>query len=132
MIDPSLDLQGALIAALRGNLGAAVGARVYDQAPASPPFPYVTLGDCQVLPDKADCIDGVEAYPVIDAWSRKGGYPEVKSIAAAIIAVLDDQPLAIEGFDVVVFELQSVQYLRDPDGLTRHASLTFRTLIQPT
>lgn len=137
MSDPSLELQAALVAALKGHVGAKVAERVYDQVPAPVPpatsatFPYVTLGDCQVLPDKAGCIDGVQVYPQIDVWSRGVGYAEVKTIVKSILLVLDDQPLAVDGFNVVLFEIQSVHYLRDPDGLTRHAALTFHGMLTP-
>lgn len=129
MSDPSLELQIALVERLKNNAGAA-GARVHDVPPPKPAYPYVTLGECQVLPDKADCIDGVEAYPVIHAWSREVGFTEVKGIAKAIVATLDDQPLQVAGYTVVVFEFASVHYIRDPDGETSHAAITFRSLIQ--
>jgi hypothetical protein len=133
MSEPSLPLQDAIVAALKNAAGVAalVSARIYDQVPPNPTFPYLSLGDVQVLPDKADCIDGVEIFPQIDAWSRTVGYTEVKSIGAAIIAALDDVSLIVSGHTVVVFEIESVHYLRDPDGLTRHAALTFRGLLQP-
>jgi hypothetical protein len=137
MSDPSLELQAALISALKNNIGAAVGARVYDQVPGpvapatTAQFPYVTLGDCQVLPDKADCIDGVEVYPQIDVWSRAVGYPETKTITKAVLARLDDQAIVVSGFHVVVFQFQSVHHLRDPDGLTHHTAITFRGLLTP-
>lgn len=132
MSDPSLPLQDALIRALRapGVLPAVIGARVYDQVPSTPTYPLVSLGDGQVLPDKAECIDGVEVFLQIDVWSRKVGYAETKEIAAAVIDALDDQALTVTGFDVIVFELSGVQYMRDPDGLTRHAAITFRSLIE--
>lgn len=132
MSDPSLELQATLVAALKGVSPQISGGRIYDEPPNSPTFPYVTLGDCQVLPDKAGCIDGTEVYPVIDVWSRAVGYPEAKGIVKQILAVLDDQALVIAGFTAVIFEVQSVNYLRDPDGLTRHASITFHGLIQPS
>lgn len=132
MSDPSLPLQDALIKALRapGVLPAAIGERVYDQVPSTPTYPLVSLGDGLVLPDKAECIDGVEVFLQIDVWSRKVGYAETKQIAAAVIDALDDQALTVTGFDVIVFELSGVQYMRDPDGLTRHAAITFRSLIE--
>lgn len=133
MSDPSLELQGALVAALKatGALPAVAGGRVYDQAPTNAVFPYLTLGDCQVLPDKAGCIDGAEVYPQIDVWSRAVGYPETKTITKAVLAALDDQAIVVAGFNVVVFQVQSVQYLRDPDGLTRHAAITFHGILTP-
>jgi hypothetical protein len=129
MSDPSLELQAALVAALKA-IPIADG-RIYDAVPTSATFPYVSLGDCQVLPDKADCLDGVEVYPQIDVWSRSVGYPEVKTITKAVLAALDDQPISVDGFNVVVFEVQDVRYLRDPDGLSRHAAITFHGILTP-
>lgn len=132
MSDPSYALQVALVAALKaaGVLPVVVGGRVYDSVPPGATFPYVTLGDCQVLPDKAECVDGVEVSVQVDAWSRAVGYGEAKTIGAAIVAALDDRPLTVDGFNVTVFELESARYLRDPDGLSRHGVITFRGLLE--
>lgn len=131
MSDPSLPLQDALIKALRADgVLPAVDKRVYDQPPSSAVYPYVSLGDDQVLPDKAGCVDGVEIFLQVDVWSRKQGYAEAKQIGAAIIAALDDQPLEVDGFNVTVLELSAAQYLRDPDGQTRHGAITFRALLE--
>lgn len=130
MSDPSLELQAAIIEVLTGKT--AVEDRVFDEPQVNPVFPYITLGECQVLPDKADCIDGVVAYPVVDIWSQEKGFVELKAITKAVLALLDDQPLSVPGFSVVVFEFESLNYLRDPDGLTRHAAITFRALVQPS
>lgn len=134
MSDPSLEMQAAIVAALKqgGALPTEVGDRVFDKVPAGAAFPYVSLGPLQVLPDKAGCIDGAELFQQIDVWSREAGYPEVKKIAAAIVVKLDDQPLSVVGHDVVVFEHSDTRYLRDPDGLTSHAVINFRSLIFPT
>jgi hypothetical protein len=135
MIDPSFPLQTAIFGALTaaGTLPSVVGGRVYDAAAQNAVTPYVSLGDCQVLPDKSGCIDGAECYPIIDVWSTYNGYKEAKEIAAAIVAKLDDKPenLSVSGFDVVVFEIEQYQPLRDPDGITRRVSLTFKALLSP-
>ena len=128
-MDPSLPLQAAIVAALKG--ADIAGDRVYDTVPPGPTFPYVSISGSQVLPDKADCIDGTEVFLQIDAWSRAPGYPEVMGVSASVIDALDDAELPVTGFHLVVLEMQSVNYLRDPDGLTRHAALTFRALLQP-
>lgn len=136
MLDPSLPLQSAIYAALGapGVLPAVVGGRVYDEAPQNSVTPYVSLGDCQVLPDKAGCIDGSLCYPIIDVWSTYKGYAEAKTIAAAILAKLDDQPenISVDGFSVTIFEIHDYRTLRDPDGVTRRVSLTWRALVQPS
>lgn len=131
MRDPSLPLQDALIKALRAEgVLPNVGKRVYDQVQSKPTYPYVSLGDGQVLPDKAECVDGVEVSLQIDVWSRAVGYVEAKQIGGAIIEALDDQPLTVAGFNVTVFELSDAQYMRDPDGQTRHGAITFRALLE--
>lgn len=131
MSDPSLEIQQAIIATLSGNVGEAVGDRVYDEPPVNPVFPYITLGDCQVLPDKSECIDGAIAYPIVHVWSQDPGFTETKTITKAVLALLDDQPMTIPGFDVIVFEVEDIHYLRDPDGLSRHAPITFHAIITP-
>jgi hypothetical protein len=131
MSDPSLLLQGAVFAALRANgaLPAVVAGRIYDEVPPVPTFPYVTVGDGQIIGDDTeDCGDGSEIFIQVDAWSRAVGYPEVKSIAAAIRTALKI-PIALSGFEVSVIQFQQCQYLRDPDGKTRHAAIQFRYLI---
>jgi hypothetical protein len=134
MSDPSLPLQKALIDTLKpvDALPSVVGGRVYDDVAASATFPYVTFGPTQVLSDKAGCFDGTEVFQQIDVWSRSVGFPECKTIAQAVVAKLDDAELIVEGFAVIVFEHQDTRYLRDPDGLTKHAAITFRSLLQPT
>ncbi len=134
MSDPSLALQKAIIAALKaaGGVSAIIGQRVYDDVPKSslPVFPYISLGPTQVLPDKADCIDGTEVSQQIDAWSRTVGMPEVKQLGAAIVAALDDNPPSVDGFTCVIFEIESINYLPDPDGETHHAILSFHALLE--
>ena len=130
MSDPSLPVQKAMVGAMR-DAGVA-GGRVYDEPPDPVTFPYVTLGETQVLPDKADCIDGSEIFPVVDVWSRATGFPETKTVVSQVLAALDDQTgITVDGFQLVIFEFQDVRYLRDPDGLTRHGVVTFHGRLQP-
>lgn len=133
MSDPSGPLQQAILAALEAAPALPHGAIVYDDVPQAAAFPYVSFGEGQVLPDKAACFeDDVEVFFSLDAWSRAQGFAQVKAIAAAIVDKLDEAELAVAGFRVIVLELQSVQYLRDPDGKTRRALISFRSLIQPS
>ena len=55
----------------------------------------------------------------------------VKGIAAAIRTALKTIP-TLAGFVVDVVEFQQCQFLRDPDGKTRHAAIQFRYLISHT
>lgn len=131
MSDPSLLLQKKIVDLLKesGALPDVVAGRVFDEPPTVALFPYVTVGDGQVLGDDTDgCGDASEVIVQVDAWSRAVGYPEVKGIAAAIRGKLKTVPV-ISGFVVTVVEFQQCQFLRDPDGKTRHAAIQFRYLI---
>src|SRR5215813_3932225 len=132
MSDPSLELQAALVSTLKNNAGvqAVVGQRIYDEVPNNPTFPYVSIGDNQVLPDKADCIDGTEIFWQLDGWARDPHFPVCKQISKAVIAAMDDLPLTIDSYANVVCELNTVNYLHEPDGITRHVAINFRFLIQ--
>ena len=125
------ELQKAIFAALTAAPTVA-GGRVYDRVPAVPVFPYVTIGDEQVVDDGNSCDDGWEVFSDIHVWSRPatGSKTEVKDLAPPIVARLRTA-LAVTGFVVVVAALETMRTFRDPDGLTEHSVLTFRYLLQP-
>jgi hypothetical protein len=137
MIDPSLPLQGAIVAALKASntIKALIGnpARVYDRVPENFVLPYVTVGEGIAIADKAECIDGVQVLPEIKCFSDKPGYPEVKQVAAAVIATLDENySLSVTGHRLLAIDYEDVRYRRDADGLTSIADITFRILTEPT
>jgi hypothetical protein len=126
------ELQTAQYAALSGA-GVADG-RVYDKPPALPDrvFPYVTIGDEQVIDDGTSCADAWEILSDVHVWSRpnSGSKLEVKTLTSAIVPLLA-APLAVVGHRVVEASLQSARTFRDPDGITEHSVMTFRYLVDP-
>lgn len=129
-IDPALPLQGALIEAIK-SFGTAAGDNVFDTVPASNPYPRVTVGMGQSIPDRADCRNATESFVQIDAWSRAVGYPEVKRIADDIRDIIDTGDLTIDGHTLELLEIELSDYSRDPDGLTSRARLQVRVLTSP-
>lgn len=125
------ELQKAIYAALTAA-PAMAGGRVYDRVPAEPVFPYVTIGDEQVVDDGNSCDDGWEVFSDVHVWSRPaaGSKAEVKDIAPPIVARLRSN-LSVTGYVVIVAALEGMRTFRDPDGLTEHSVLTFRYLLQP-
>jgi len=128
-----LELQGWM----RGRLGASsairalTNNRVYDQPPEKPQFPYITLGYVEGLPYAPwipGCHEPWEAFPQVDCWSRAVGYPECKQIVDAVIGALAERhPVGfIDKF--ILWELRTVRVLRDPDGVTSHGVVMFRTI----
>lgn len=127
----SLALQGAIVAALKADadVAALVGARVFDVVTPGADYPYISLGEDQVLPDGGDCFDAYDIRSTIHLWSRTVGFPEVKRLAAAVDAVLGSD-LVVPGHHVIECGLTDTRFLRDPDGLTSHAVLSLQTLIE--
>ncbi|HYC66644.1 DUF3168 domain-containing protein [Brevundimonas sp.] len=129
MIDPSLAIQAAIVAALRApaSVKALIGnpARVYDSVPTGAAFPYVSLGASQVLNDGNGCGEQAEVYLSLDCWSRAVGFPEVRQIAAAVSTALSS-PLTVTGYVVVIQDVEDINYRRDADGLTSRATVALR------
>lgn len=130
MSDPSLALQGAIIARLRAQVVGLSG-RAYDRAPQTVAFPHVEFGETQTLDDGADCVDGTEIYITLHLWSRAVGAVEARMLSAAIrTAVRDWRPdLSAAGYRCIDFQHRETRVLADPDDVTTHAVVTLRAII---
>lgn len=124
------EVQKAYLAAIIGVTDA--GGNVFDQVPTENPFPRVTIGDEQVLDDGNSCQDGWEVFSDVHCWSRaaSGSKIQVKTLAAQVVIAVRGIT-AIAGFSLVSIEHQTTRVFRDPDGLTEHAVVSFRALIDP-
>lgn len=130
MIDPSLALQKAIRDAIDAGVPE-IGGRVFDTPPLDAAYPYVTIGEGQVLDDRADCYRGSEIYLDIHVWSRAVGFPEAKRIAGGIRDCVDDADLILDGHSLEMIRFRDQRALRDPDGVSSHIAMTFRALTQP-
>ena len=138
MTSPTLELQGAIVAALKGSaeVTALAGARVYDHVPrttagdVSAGFPFVALSGWQEITEDADCIDGCEIFVTIDVWSRGVGMPEAHRLATAVKDALHNVALDLTDNALVLISHDNTRTGRDPDGLTTHAALDFRAFVE--
>lgn len=136
--DVSHELQIAIIGRLTtySPLIALIEDRVFDRVErdasgdVTAKFPFVSFGPEQEIPEDADCVDASEIYLQIDAWSRDPGYREVRRVAKAVKDALDAANLPLADNALVYFEYDGRRILRDPDGLTSHAVLTFRAGVE--
>jgi hypothetical protein len=132
--DPSLQLQKAIVAALKADAGvnAIIGGRIYDAVPGGAVKPYVSFGAFQLLPEHGDCLDGGEAIVTLDGWASGPDTVQVKQLGTAIAKALDMAPIALEtGQRLVEMSIEQTQYMRDPDGLTAHAVITVHAWTEP-
>lgn len=127
IVDPSAALQVAIVARLQA-CGSAADKRVYDRVPANRVFPYIALGNVQVISELIEGFSGAEVYITIDAWSQAPGKLEMQGLGKSIIAALDDADLSGDGIVIKSCLLSDVQYVPDPDGLTSHGIFTFHIL----
>nr|WP_246562948.1 DUF3168 domain-containing protein [Bradyrhizobium liaoningense] len=127
-----LELQGAVVACLKGYAGLAelIADRVFDRVPDRAAFPYVSWGPEQAIGDDADGITGFDITIQIDAWSQKVGLPEVKRVAEQVRLALIEQELTLKDNALVLLEYRQTRILPEPDGLTSHAAIEFAAFIE--
>lgn len=135
MTDPALELQAAIVAALK-DLSTAAGNGVYDMPPVDQngtimaSYPYITIGSGNLVPIDEECFDRSEFSHQIDVWSDSQGYLEVKTIAGLIRMRLHEQDLAIDGHTVDRMRVDNIAFSRD-GGVISRARITLITETQP-
>lgn len=123
-VHAALSSDGALVALLGG-------ARVYDEPPRRPAFPYVTLGEARATDVSGDAAPTEEHQLTLHAWSRQGGHREAHVIAGALLQALDDAALTLAGHRLVNLRFSLADVRRESDGRTYHALVRFRAVTEP-
>ena len=132
MSDPVLDLQGALLAYLRGQASLALWlgapARVYDQPPAEVVYPYVTFGRVSTQSIGGVGTEVTEQVLNLMCVSRFGGSEEAKAIAAELRVLLDGASLDLAG--LVSLRVSYVDVFRSADQRTTYALVRLRAVTE--
>ncbi|MDB5654287.1 MAG: orfg8 [Tardiphaga sp.] len=134
MAAATVALRAAIHAALVSDpaLAAALGGpHVYDAPPREAAFPYVTLGEARITDLSADEAPLQEHHLTVHAWSRQGGHHEAHVLTGALLAALDDAPLAPVGHRLVNLRFAIADIRREADGRTYHAMVRFRAVTEP-
>jgi hypothetical protein len=136
VIDPAAPLQKAQFEALKNDTAIKTffgvsAPRIYDRPPKDPKFPYVTIGDDQVIDDRAEGLDASEVFTRTHVWSKDVGVVEAKRLAALVANALDAE-LTIEGHRVVEHAVESIQPGAASDPLISHRIVEHRYLTEPT
>ena len=140
MSDPSLALQNAMEAALRSSpaLAEAMGGRVrlYTLSPDDrAPFPYIVIGEDQIIDDETECAASSEAITTAHVWSRveddvSASRAQAKTIAGIVRTILN-VALPLAGFVTTDWRFETARHLTDPDQRTAHSVVEHRYLIDP-
>lgn len=133
MSDATQPLQDAIIAALRADatVAALIGKRIYDGPPANAQKPYLSFGPVQLLTEHADEYVGGDTALQLDAWSTDK--LDIKRVGAAVDKALDGAELTLgDNQRLVALTVERIDYLTEPDGLTKHAAIACRARTEPT
>jgi hypothetical protein len=132
--DASLPVQKAIRARMLADpvVNGLVAGRIYDGVPTNAAKPYLSFGPFQMIPEQAACSQGGDIFVTLDGWAKGPDTVEAKRLGAAVAASLQwaEMPLD-DGQRLVIMSVEQVQYLRDPDGITAHASITVRAQTEP-
>ncbi|TCN25484.1 DUF3168 domain-containing protein [Mesobacillus foraminis] len=99
---------------------------VFDSVPKNQPCPYIALGEDTVNDWSTKLEFGEEITHTLHVWSEYDGKKEVKEIMSLILEAMTD-PLSLDGgFSVEITNLDFMQVLDDPDGISKHGIIRFR------
>lgn len=130
---PMFPVQTAVYALLTGDDELAnLVSGVYDYVPENVVFPYITVGEALETPDNTVAGLGRETVITLHVWTRARAHSKGLRIAARVTALLDHQPLAIEGAHHIATRYEFSQTLIDPEppGDVRHVVLRYRVVTE--
>lgn len=130
MADPTLELQGAIIARLKADASvtALVGSRVADIPQSTWAKPYISIGPSNYVAELIDCIDGGEIMMQIDCWSESTTMKEIRDIADAVRRALRNWEPALATNAIVTFVPWRTDFIRD--GALKQASLRYTAIVE--
>lgn len=127
MSEPSLILQGAIFAAIKGNTAA--GANVFDVIRPDV-FPRIQIGSGQTVTDEPDCVEGVEVFFQVDVYSKSEGYLEVKSIAWQVRELVHKKALPVADWTLIDIRLNDAVYSREEANGVSRARMTLNAYME--
>lgn len=129
MSEPTLALQVAIVAALKGQTGA--GMAVFD-AVRPGIFPRIGIGSGQFIRDDTSCARGFEVYFQIDVYSNAGGWTECKTITGQVYDLLHDVNLPLTGFRMTAATVSDALFTREQEESISRARMTIRAHLVKT
>ncbi|EJF91680.1 DUF3168 domain-containing protein [Bartonella tamiae] len=126
------ELQYKIVQILRNDkdVQSFVDKRIFDQVPEDASFPYISIGSFDITTTPYDCFEIEDVSIQIDVWSRSVGFVEMREISHAVRHCLHNKDFELPNNAAILFIHQISRELRDPDGLTSHAALTFNAVVQ--
>lgn len=125
------DIQAELVRRLRASTAVTdlvSSSAIVDGVAIPQVFPTIVVGEDQQVGTGSyinSASTGLsEVYLTLHVWTRSTGFVVAKNIVGAIGAAL--RGLWSVGSAQLLCELRVTQFMRDPDGISQHAVMTFR------
>ena len=128
----SFDLQSILYSTLNGDstLDGIVGNnRIFDNVPQDTDYPYVVIGNINVINRGTKSLDGNEYNVDIDVWSTYRGKKEISEAMERIYELLHDTTYTVSGANMVISQVRNTITLVENDGITRHGVLSLSVIV---
>ena len=132
-LDPDRALQAAVLACLRADssVSALLDGRIHDEPPATPSYPYVTIGRTETRPWGGLNGEGVEHAVTLTCVSRFGGAEEAKAVVAAMRAALHGAELTLTDHRLVNMRATYSDVFRGSDWRSTFGVLRVRAVTEP-
>lgn len=128
-------LQVAIVAAIKGDteVKTLIGdpARVEQQVPATPTFPYLVVGEGQVVDDSVQGLGSQENYTDIHIWDNATTYSRVKQIEACLFRLLHDASLSLTGARCLLIQFDGARNAGAENPALKHRVVTYRAITEP-
>ena len=120
----------------------ALATGIYDAVPQTATSPYVVFDEPLEVPDRAFGQGGHAVNFILVVFTQDGtrdksgrgtsGYAQGFAIAEEICAALTDtdDPLVVDGHDVVDVDVESIVGQREDDGVTRRIEITITATLE--
>lgn len=106
------------------------GPHVHDDAPRDLAPPYVTFGPARQRDWSTSSDEGGEHQLELDVWGGADSMRPALNVAGAVIAALDEAPLALMGHRLVDLRFVALETRRERSGRSTRVSLRFRALTE--
>ena len=127
-VSPIIALRKAIRAYLLADAGfaAALGQKLYDEAPRGAEPPYALFGETQLRDWSADLSPGAEQLFTIGVTSTMRGLSEALELAQRVADLLDEAALNLQDHRLIDLRFLSLETRRDQNGRFARVNLRFR------
>lgn len=125
---PLVALRKAIRAYLLADTGfvAALGDKLYDEAPRGLEPPYALFAEAQLRDWSTDLSPGAEQFFTIGVTSTMRGLSEALELVQLLIGLLNEAPLVLQDHRLIDLRFLSMETRREQSGRFARVNLRFR------